>query len=97
MLPFWNPWHQGSTLEVILGFLVTIRMIRNVKNVQNTGVLEDFRHLDGDFVIVPPHMLPFWNPWHHGSTLEVIPGFLATIRMIRNVPKLGFWRIKGVF
>ena len=72
-------------------------MSRMSKTLGFWRILEDFRHLDGHFVIVPPHMLPFWNPWHHGSTLEVIPGFLATIRMIRNVPKLGFWRIKGVF
>ena len=64
-----------------------------------TVVLEDFGCLDGDLFPVPSHMIPFWNPWDHGSTQEVFPGFLDTIRMIRdiqNVLKLGFWRILGV-
>ena len=34
------------------------------------GVLEDFGCLDGYFVIVPPHMIPFWNSWDNVSTLE---------------------------
>ena len=37
-------------------------------------------------------MIPFWNPWDHGSAQELFPGFLITIRMIRkvqNVPKTG--------
>ena len=64
-----------------------------------TGVLEDFGCLDGGFDIVTPHMIPFWNPWDHGSTQEQFLGYLVTIRMIRNVKnvqKLGFQRILGV-
>ena len=37
MTLFWNPWDQGSTQEVFLGFLYTIRIIRKVKNVQKLG------------------------------------------------------------
>ena len=58
-----------------------------------TGVLEDFRCLDGFFVIVPPHMIPFWNPCDHWNTQEGFSGFLVTIRKVRkvkNVQKLRF-------
>ena len=64
-----------------------------------TGVLEDFGCLDGDFVIVPPHIIPFWKPWDHGSGQEVFPRILVTIRMIRkvkNVQKVRIWRILGI-
>ena len=64
-----------------------------------TGYLEDFGCLDGYFTIVTPHMILFWNPWDHGSTQEVLSGILVFIRMIRkvkNVIKLGIWRILGV-
>ena len=39
----------------------------------NTWGLEDLGHLDKDFVIVTPHMIPFWNPWDHRSAQEVFP------------------------
>ena len=32
-------------------------------------------------------MIPFWNPWDHGSAQGVFPGFFITIRMIRKVHK----------
>ena len=31
------------------------------------------------FFIITPHMTPFWNPWDHGSTQKVFPGFMVTI------------------
>ena len=34
MIHFWNPWDIGSTDEVFLDFLVTIRMIRMLQNGQ---------------------------------------------------------------
>ena len=43
----------------------------------NTWDLEDLGHLDKDFVIVTPHMIPFWNPWDHGSAQEVFPVFFG--------------------
>ena len=98
MIPFLNPWDHGSAQEVFPGFLVIIRMIRKVQNVQKTGDLEDLGHFDGDFVIVTPHMIPFWNPWNHGSYQLVFQGFLVIIRMIRKVQNfqiLGIWRIWG--
>ena len=63
------------------------------------GVLEDFCCFDGYFVIVPPHMIPFWNPWDIVSTLEGCTRHLVTIRKIRkvkNVQNMGFWRILAV-
>ena len=38
-----------------------------------TGVLEDFGGLDVDFVIVPQHMIPFWNRSDQGSTQKWFP------------------------
>ena len=64
-----------------------------------TGNLEDLGHLDKDFVIVTPHMIPFWNPWNHGSYQLVFQGFLVIIRMIRKVQNFqihGIWRIWGI-
>ena len=60
------------------------------------GVLEDFGCLDGYFVIVPLHMILFWNPWDIVSILEGCTGFLVTImkiRKVKNVQHMGFWRI----
>ena len=154
MIPFWNPWDHGSAQELFPGFLVIIKMIRKVQNVQklaiwrilghfdwgfcycnstydtfleslepwelsvsvsrffghhqddqegpkfpNTWDLEDLGHLDKDFVIVTPHMIPFWNPWNHGSYQLVFQGFLVIIRMIRKVQNFqihGIWRIWGI-
>jgi len=56
-------------------------------------VLEDFGCLDGYFVILPPHMIPFWNPWDVVSILEGCTGFLVTITKIskvKNVQHTGF-------
>ena len=64
-----------------------------------TGNLEDFGCHDGNFTIVTPHMIQFWNPWDHVSTKEVLSGILVFIRMTRkvnNVKKLGIWSILGV-
>ena len=33
------------------------------------GDLEDFGHLDGDFITVTQHMITFWNPYDQTSTL----------------------------
>ena len=54
MIPFWNPWNQGSAQEVFPGYLVIISIISNVQNIQKTGDLEDLGHLDRDFVILIP-------------------------------------------
>ena len=59
-------------------------------------VLEDFGCLDVYFVIVPPHIIAFCNPWDVVSILEGYTGFLVTITKIRkakNVQHTGFWRI----
>ena len=83
----------------VFGFLDSIRIDQEGQECPKTGVLEDFGCLDWVFVIVTILVIPFWNPWDQGSTLEVIPGFLVTIRMIRNVKnvqKVGFWRILGI-
>ena len=64
-----------------------------------TGYLEHCGCCDGTFTIVTPHMILFSNPWDHGSTQEVFSGILVIIRMImnvKNVKKLGIWRIVGV-
>ena len=48
------------------------------------------------FTTVTPHMIHFWNPWHHGSAQEVFSVILVIIRMVRkvkNAKKLGIWRI----
>ena len=50
-------------------------------------------------VIVPQHMIPFWNPWDIVSTLEGCTQLLVTTRKIRNaknVQNMGFWRIFAV-
>ena len=56
-----------------------------------TGDLEDLGHLYGNFVLVTPHKIPFWNPWHHGSTQKVFPAFLVIrmIKKVQNVQKIG--------
>ena len=38
MIHFWNPWDQGNVQEVFIGYLVIIRMIRKVQNVQKLGI-----------------------------------------------------------
>ena len=50
-----------------------------------SGDLEDFECLDGDFVTVTPHMIPFWNHKDHGSTQKVYSYLLIIIKMIRKV------------
>ena len=35
---FWKPWVHGHAQEVFPGFLVTIRMIRKLQNVQKLGI-----------------------------------------------------------
>ena len=58
-----------------------------------TGVLKDFGYLDGGFDIVTPHVIPFWNPWDHGSKRELFTRFFVTIRInrkVKNVQKFGF-------
>ena len=96
MIPFWNPWDIMRALEGCTGLLVTIRNIRKVRNIPKHGVLEDFGCLDGAFVIVTPHMIPFWNPWGVASTLEGCRGLLVTIRKVKNVQNMGFQRILAV-
>ena len=64
------------------------------------GVLEDFGCLDVYFVIVSPHMIPFWNPWDIVSILEGCTGFFVTImkiRKVKNVEHMGLWRILSFF
>ena len=39
-------------------------------------------------VILPPHMIPFWNPWDVGSTLEGFTGLLVNIRKMRKVKNI---------
>ena len=61
------------------------------------GVLEDFGCLHGYFGIVPPHMIPFWNPWNILSILEGCTQSLLTTRKIRkvnNVQNMGFWNTR---
>ena len=37
----------------------------------------DFGCLDGGWNILIPHVIPFWNPWDHGSTLELFSRFFV--------------------
>ena len=68
---FWNPWDHRSTGEVFPRILVIIMIIRRVNSIKTTGNLEDFGCLGGNFTIVTPHMILFWNPWDHGCTHKV--------------------------
>ena len=69
MILFRNPWDLGSTLEdfsKIFGH----QEDQEGEECPKHGVLEDFGCLDRDFVNATPHMIPFWNPWDIGTTLE---------------------------
>ena len=60
---------------------------------RKTEVLKEFWYLDGGFDIVTPNVIPFWNPWDHGSKLELFTRFFVTIRInrkVKNVQKFGF-------
>ena len=96
LLPFWNPWDIMRALEGCTRLSVTIRKIRKVRNVPKHGVFEYFGCIGGDFVIARPHMIPFWNPWDIGSTLEGCTRLLVTIRKISKVENVQKWRISGV-
>ena len=37
MIPFWNPQDQGNVLGAYLGIMLTIRMIKKLKNVIYVG------------------------------------------------------------
>ena len=72
-------------------------LIQEGQECPKTGVLKDFGYLDGGFDIVTPHVIPFWNPWDHGSKLELFTRFLSPSeltgrsRMYKNLGFKGFW------
>ena len=47
----------------------------------------DLGHLDIDFVIVIPHMIPFWSPWDHGSAQENVSRIFGCLQYDQEGPE----------
>ena len=88
-----GPWEYSGSVSKIFGHH---QDDQERPKCPKTGDFEDLGHLDGNFVIVTPHMRMFWHSWDHGSVQEVFPALLV-IRMTSKVQivkkKRGIWWI----
>ena len=57
-----------------------------------------FGNLDRSFNIITPHVIPFWNPWTRGGTLELLFRFFKQFdeQAGKEPPKNIFQRILGI-
>ena len=92
---FRNPCNQDYNLGVVPVMMITIMMIRKLRNVLGSGHLEENRCLDRMCLIYTQHIICFWNPWNQDCNLRVLPVIMITIMMsrkLRNVPEVVIWR-----
>ena len=61
MIPFWNPWDLANAQEVHLDLLVTIRMVRKLRNVLQLGFLSPSRHPKSTKTPVGWHSWVSWS------------------------------------
>ena len=104
----WGFCHHSPTYEIFLETLGQCECPGSVSKIfghhqddqegqecPKSGDLEDSGYLDGDFVIIAPHMIQFWKPWDHGSAQEVFPNISVIFRMIRKLKNVKKWVFGG--
>ena len=77
-----GPWECSGSVYKIFGYHQDDQEGQECPKSED---LKDSGYLDGDFVIIAPHMIHFWKPWDHGSAQEVFTNILVTFRMIRKL------------
>ena len=70
---FWNPWNQDYNLGVFPVIMITIMMIRKLRECPWRGHLEENWCLDGIFLIYNQHIICFRNPCNQDYNLGVVP------------------------
>ena len=77
MIPFWNPWGPWECSGSVSKIFGHYQDDQEGPKCPKTGDLEDLGHLDGNFVIVTPHMrtfLEFLGPWECAGSVSSIFG-----------------------